>query len=137
MNWLKHAFAVEKPEDFSPTAIQAEVTRKLAAEIVRRGMATPALMFLEMSRPLNMVAASTMHYFTPIIKVITDGPGYEAFAAMLEHRGSIAYFMRSIEDAEGQIAGSLPDASASEPSSTPTGIQPRVPDHSSSPPDPR
>jgi hypothetical protein len=105
VNWLKRAFAIEKVEDFVPTPLQAEVTAGMCREVVRRGMTTPALMALEMSKPLNGVAAATMHFFTPLVHLVTDAAGYEAFAAMLEHRGSVAYLCGAIEAAEGERHG--------------------------------
>ena len=95
--WFAHAFAVEKPEDIDPSPPQQEIVDRLCREIVRRGLATPALMALEMSRPLNMLSASAMHLLQPIIAVVTDTRSYEQFALFLEHRGSIEYLCKRIE----------------------------------------
>ncbi|MEZ6065852.1 MAG: hypothetical protein R3B90_09135 [Planctomycetaceae bacterium] len=57
--WLRHAFAVneEAPELTSEEANELE---SLATQVVRRGMATPAVTFLEMSRPLNYLGAQVL-----------------------------------------------------------------------------
>jgi hypothetical protein len=97
---LKHAFAVESETDFEPTEKQREVVDRLAKEVARRRMTTPALLFLEMSRPLNFIASQIMHYFQPIISAVLDTGGYQAFAEFLEHRGSVQYLCRRIEHFE-------------------------------------
>ena len=104
-SWFAHAFAVEKPGDIEPTPAQIAIVDRLCSEIVRRGMATPALMALEMSRPLNMLSASAMHLLQPIIAVVTDTRSYEAFAQFLEHRGSIEFLCARIEHFQAHGSG--------------------------------
>lgn len=109
--WLSHAFAVEKPEDLDPTPQQREIVDRLCREIVRRRMTAPALMTLEMSRPLNTFTASAMHLFQPIIAVVADPAAYDQFAMFLEHRGSIDYLCSRIEHHErARQEGTSPDA---------------------------
>ena len=96
-SWFGHAFAIEKAKDIDPTPQQREIIDRLCAEVVRRRMATPALMALEMSRPLNGISAATMHLFQPVISAVMNAASYEQFALFLEHRGSIDYLCRRIE----------------------------------------
>lgn len=100
MSWIKHAFAVDPPGPAEPDDVQREVVDRLCREVVRKGMTTPALAFLEMSRPLNNVGSMTLHYFKPIVSAIFDTKHYDAFARFLEHRGSIEYICRRIEAVE-------------------------------------
>lgn len=102
--WLKHAFAVDPPGPAEPTPPQAKVVEKICAEIVRRHLTTPALTFLEMSRPLNFVGAQAMHFFTPLIDALIDAEGHRQFAAFLEQRGSIDYICRRIEQLEAEVS---------------------------------
>lgn len=102
MRWLKKAFAVEDPAAFAPTELQARITDRVCREIARRGMTLPAELFLEMSRPLNMVGAAGLHFFTPVLSAVADTAGYEAFAAMLEHRGSVDYVLSRLDAAEAE-----------------------------------
>jgi hypothetical protein len=104
MGWLKHAFAVEPPGPAEPTPPQAEVAEKLCNEVVRRHLTTPALTFLEMSRPLNFIGAQAMHFFAPLIGALTDAEGHRHFAAFLEQRGSIDYLCRRIEELEADTS---------------------------------
>jgi hypothetical protein len=100
VKWLKHAFAVDPPGPAAPTEEQRAAVDKICREIVRRHLTTPALLFLEMSRPLNYIGSQTLHFFQPMIGVLTDAKGPEQFALFLEKRGSIEYICRRIEDLE-------------------------------------
>ena|SRR5436190_21289705 len=97
MDELKHAFAVEKPESLEPDAAQAAIIDRLCSEIAKRRLTTPALMLLEMSRPLNFVGAQAMHFFTPLVSAVTDTSGFEQFAMFLEKPGSIEFLCKRIE----------------------------------------
>jgi len=100
VNWFKHAFAVDAPGPAEPTDAQREVVDRLLREVVRRKMATPALMLLEMSRPLNYVTAQALHFFHPVATVVLNRAGYEQFVKFLEQRGSIDYLCRRLEQVE-------------------------------------
>jgi hypothetical protein len=101
--WLAHAFAIEKPEEIDPTPPQREVVDRVCREVVRRHLTTPALAFMHMSQPLNVVAASMLHFLHPILSVIVDTTDYNHFSAFLEHRGSIDYLCRRLEHFENEI----------------------------------
>lgn len=102
---VRHAFAVEKPEDIDPTEHQKQVVDKVCKAVVRRRMTVPALMVLEMSRPLNFVASQVIHFFRPIVSVVLDTAGIEAFANFLEHRGSVEYLARRLDYWEDRGVG--------------------------------
>lgn len=95
--WLKHAFAVEPPGPAEPDDEQRAVVERLCVEVVSRRLATPALAFLEMSRPLNYLGAQTLHFLGPIISAVMNGQEHRALAEFLECRGSIDYLCRRIE----------------------------------------
>ena len=100
MKWLKHAFAIDKAETAEPNETQRDLIEKICAEVVRRRMAAPALMMLEMSRPLNYVSAQFLHFVQPIVGILTDTKGYQELTEFLEQRGSIEYISRRLEAAE-------------------------------------
>ncbi len=102
MEWLKHAFAVEHPGPFEPTEAQRPVVERVCGEVVRRGLTTPAIMALEMSRPLNFVGSQALHFFSPLISALTDAQGHKQFAEFLEHRGSIEYLCRRMEQLDAE-----------------------------------
>jgi len=108
---LKRAFEVEKPGPAAPTDRQLELVDIVCRAVARRGMVTPALMTLEMCRPLNFVAAQAMHFFRPIVSVILDGPSIAEFASFLEQRGSVEYLCRRLEHWD-RLGADLEDDSA-------------------------
>ncbi|WP_166823839.1 hypothetical protein [Thalassoroseus pseudoceratinae] len=99
-DWLRHAFAVEKAEDFEPTPEQRELVDKLVQEVIRRRLVAPALVTLEMSRPLNFLSSQALHFFNPMITTVTNSKTSTHLAEMLEHRGSIEFLIQQLEDAE-------------------------------------
>jgi len=94
---LKHAFHVEESGPAEPTDQQKPKIDKLCYEVARRRLTTPALMALQMSRPLNYLGAQAMHFFEPIVWALFDTEGYKQVAAFLEQRGSIDYLCNRIE----------------------------------------
>ena len=97
MKWLKHAFAVEAPGRAEPTETQRVLIEKLCREVVRRRMTTPALLMLEMGRPLNYVSAQLLHFFQPMLTILANAAEYQAFTEFLEQRGSIDYIVTRLE----------------------------------------
>jgi hypothetical protein len=104
MNWFRHAFAIDPPGPAEPDDDQRQIVDRLCGEVVRRHMTVPALAFLEMSRPLNSVAAAAMQFLSPLISAVVTGPEHKRFAEFLDHRGSIEYLCRRIEELERQSA---------------------------------
>lgn len=95
--WLRHAFAVEPGDSVDLGEADRELIDRICREIVRRRLATPALLVLEMHRPLNYLSAQMLHVFEPAISVVTDTAGYNRFAHFLAQRGSIDYLVGRIE----------------------------------------
>ena len=100
VNWLKHAFAIDSPEQIKPNETQRALVEKLCAEVVRRRLTAPALLMLEMSRPLNYVSAQFLHFLQPFATVLADKNEYENLTLFLEQRGSIDYVCGRIEALE-------------------------------------
>ena len=96
----KHAFHVEDPTTFAPTEMQKEAIDKLCRGIIRRGLTTPAVIGVEMGRPLNFIGSQTMHFFTPLIAAFVPTDGWKAVAEFLEHRGSADWIRNRIEELE-------------------------------------
>jgi hypothetical protein len=105
VKWLKHAFAVDKPTTLEVNDQQRVLVDRICAEVIRRRMATPALLLLEMHRPFNYVSAQVMHFFQPMLSILTDTAGYDQFVLFLEQRGSIDYLISRIDAMELAAAG--------------------------------
>lgn len=105
--WFKHAFAVDPPGPAEPTEAQRPIVEWACREIARRHLTTPGLIMLEMSRPLNFLAANTMHFFQPAFWAIMRQQtleNYEHFSHFLEKRGSMEYIIQRIEELEAEAA---------------------------------
>ena len=97
MEWLKHAFAIDPPGPAQPDEAQAHLVDRVCREIVRRRLVAPAMMALEMGRPLNHLSAQVLHFFQPFVTAVGDAAAYEQFTTFLEQRGSLDYIGARIE----------------------------------------
>ena len=100
MGWLKHAFAVEPPGPVEPTDPQQAALERVCTQIVKRRLTTPALLFLEITRPMNYIGAQALHFAAPFLSALTDAEDHKHLATFLERRGSIDYLYRRIEEME-------------------------------------
>lgn len=120
MNWLKHAFDTSGPDE-APSAAQLELADKLCHEVVRRGLAIPTLVFLEMSRPLNRLSSQALHFLAPMLGMFRINPtensepetdasqehstekpaaAHEILAQFLERHDSVEYLCQRIDALE-------------------------------------
>ena len=95
--WLAHAFAVERSEDFAPTEEQQQIADRICREIIRRDMVTLAILSLETCRPLNYIGSQAIHFFSPFISFLVDPKAQKIFASFLEKRGSIEWLCQRLE----------------------------------------
>lgn len=77
---------------------------ELALAVQRRGLATPAVLWLESLRPLSFVGAQAMHALTPFVQLLTRGVRFERLAEIFEDRGHLERFLRLIETAAAPAA---------------------------------
>jgi hypothetical protein len=99
----KHAFHIDDPDSIIPTETQKKAIDKLCRGIIRRGLTTPAIIGVEMGRPLNYIGSQTMHFFTPLIAAFLPTESWGAMAEFLEHRGSVDWIRNRIEELEQEI----------------------------------
>lgn len=103
---LRNAFAVPPSGPVEPDAETRPIVERLCAEVVRRRLVGPTVLFLEMSRPLNEVAAASMHFFGPIVTALFDAHAYERLARYLENRGSLEWIATRLQALEDErLAG--------------------------------
>ena len=94
---------VKKDSIMEEDAYSAEdklLLQQVAAEIVRRRLATPAIFFLESVKPVNFIGSQVMHFFTPIVSLLFDFTRYQRFAELLERRESLELLIQEIENQE-------------------------------------
>jgi len=117
MNWFRHAFALDPPGPLVPTEEERAAVERVCRIVVRRRMTVPAVTFLEMSRPLNRVAAQALYFFQPVASLALTGDDYNRFARFLEKSGSVDYLCRRLEDLAAD-AGDPPSTAPCERSSS-------------------
>ncbi|HZM01253.1 MAG TPA: hypothetical protein VFD43_13485 [Planctomycetota bacterium] len=84
--------------DFS--AEEHALLDEAAAALVRRRLATPAMMALETLVPMNLVTASMLHVMSPLWRVALPASRIDAVARLLERREAIPELIRAIDAAE-------------------------------------
>ncbi|MBT5365950.1 MAG: hypothetical protein HOI88_00325 [Phycisphaerae bacterium] len=101
--WFKKAFHVDSDESIEPNEKQKNALDMLCRGIIRRGLTTPAIIGVEMGRPLNFLGSQTMHFFTPLISAFVPTESWSAVAEFLEHRGSVDWIRNRIEELENEM----------------------------------
>jgi hypothetical protein len=98
MSWWKHAFAVEPDGPAEPTPAQAALIDSLCQRVVDRGMALPAILFLESSKPLGPMAAQSLLLLQPWFELAVDRKQLSLLTKFLDRRGSFDTLCRRIEE---------------------------------------
>jgi len=93
---LNHAFAV-RPEQPDLTIEDVALLERIAGAVTTRGMATPAVLFLESMGPMNFLGSQALHVLSPIIECVVSGTELSQAARLLERRDSISRLITLIE----------------------------------------
>jgi hypothetical protein len=83
-------------------ALAEQDLNALADAICRRGLAAPAIFFIESVKPLNFIGSQMLHALTPLLSLLADPERIEALAAALEDRDTAERLLRKIEAREQQ-----------------------------------
>jgi hypothetical protein len=73
------------------------VLRKVAARVVELRMEVPAILTIEGSLPMSVVAGQTLHFFQPVVQALFRLPDYQRFASLIENREALTYLVSLIE----------------------------------------
>jgi hypothetical protein len=92
-----HAFAL-RPTRGDFTQEEIALLEKVAAGIVRRGMADPAVLFLESLAPLNFLGGQVLHGLAPFLELVCDPAELDRLASVLERRESIERLSMLIQE---------------------------------------
>ena len=80
-----------------PESEQRALLEKVASWIVRRGLTTPAILFLETGKPLNFLGCQLLIGFSPFIQAVFKGDEYQKFALILEKDANVELLIELIE----------------------------------------
>jgi hypothetical protein len=108
---LRHAFAIQ-PEEEAITAEEQALLEKVAATVVKRRMAGPAVLFLESAGPMNFLSSQALHFLTPILDLTCDVREIEQAACLLERRDAIPRLIELIEARSAPAKSTLDGAPA-------------------------
>jgi hypothetical protein len=93
---LRHAFALG-PEGAPLSAEDAVLLERVADAVVKRGLAAPAMVFLESVGPMNFLGSQALHFFTPLLEVAFPQREVERIARLLERRDTLPKLTALIE----------------------------------------
>ena len=90
--------ANEQPsEEFTPED-RDKLIDELARKVTDRGLQTPAILFLEMNKPLSFIAGQAMLAASPLLMPIFGAEGVQKYSQLLSSRDNIELLIRRIED---------------------------------------
>jgi hypothetical protein len=93
---LRHAFAVKSPSE--PLSVEdVALLEKMADAVVARGMAMPAVLFLESLGPMNFLGSQALHFFTPLLDVVVPQRDVQNLASLLARRDTLSRLVVLIE----------------------------------------
>ncbi len=85
---------------------QREVLERVAREVARRGMCSPAIFLFESIQPLSFVAGQALAFIQPLLTVMLDAPDYEVFREAIEDRENVRWLVDRLEELEEErLAG--------------------------------
>lgn len=90
---------VEEHKKFSSEDLD-EFINNLAKLVVDKQMSAPAIMTLEMAKPIALVGQSALMLFGPLLDLLFDPVKMEKFQAVIGDRKRIEQLMTTIEDLE-------------------------------------
>lgn len=91
-----HAFAVE-PTGSPLAPEETALLEKIATLVVKRGMAVPAVLFLESVGPLNFLGSQVVHGLRPFLELVCSPADMERLATVLERRESVSHLIALIQ----------------------------------------
>lgn len=84
------------------TPDEKNIVGKIARKVVQWGLTVPAILTLEVHRPLSFVASQAMHMMTPFVSMFLEAREFQVLAKLLERREGIEEIIVAIEDAEAR-----------------------------------
>jgi hypothetical protein len=85
------------------TNTEKEFIRNIASRIHQSGFITPAVFFLELTKPLSLIGSHAMIFFGPIINAFINTEGYYKAAEIFEKSENVEILIQEIEKLEEKI----------------------------------
>lgn len=81
---------------------QKELLEKIANQIVKRKLTTPAIMFFESVKPLSFVGSQGMVFLQPFVQAFLNRKEYDEITLMMEERENVEKLLCEIERQEAE-----------------------------------
>jgi hypothetical protein len=91
-------------DDLTPQE-RDDLIEKIAQGVVKRGMQTPAILFLEMHKPLTFVASQSLVVSSPFIAPFVGIGNIQLAAKLIEKRENIELLIERIEELSNLPSG--------------------------------
>ena len=89
-----------KPQASNPNLhsdLDLEFIKRIAKRIHKSGLITPAVLFLEMTKPLALIGSHAMVFFGPIITAFINTEGYYRATEIFEDPKNVEKLITEIE----------------------------------------
>jgi ABC-type Fe3+-hydroxamate transport system substrate-binding protein len=99
MSWLPHWGQAEAtPSAAVDDQAQTEaLLDKIAQTVVSRRLEVPAVMFLEMHRPLSFLGSQALYFFTPLLGLVARPEQISRLARLLDTSEGVERLISAIE----------------------------------------
>lgn len=77
--------------------LDKQFVTRLAKRIQKSGFVTPAIFFLEMTKPLALLGSHAMVFFGPIVNSFIKADGYYRGAELFEEPDTVEFLLNEIE----------------------------------------
>ena len=78
------------------------IIEKAAQEIVKRGLTAPALLFIEMAKPINFLGSQLLVAVDPFVSSILSSGDYRKFSILMEDDENMERLLQAIERLSGR-----------------------------------
>jgi len=85
------------------SVIEKEVITRIAGRIIKSGLVTPAVFFLEIVKPFSLLSSHALVFFGPIITAFVNHDKYYRATELLEDPKNVEFLLSEIERLDQQI----------------------------------
>lgn len=104
---LSHAFSTRSAAE-TLSIEDLVLLQRIADAVVQRGMAAPAVVFLESLGPMSFLGSQALHFFAPIIELAFSAHEVSQVATLLERRDTTVRLIALIEAASAAQGAAAP-----------------------------
>ncbi|MFC1550162.1 hypothetical protein ACFL46_02600 [Candidatus Neomarinimicrobiota bacterium] len=86
-----------------PSNAEKEAITRIAGRIIKSGLVTPAVFFLEIVKPFSLLSSHALVFFGPIITAFVRQDKYYRATELLEDPKNVEFLLSEIERLDHQI----------------------------------